>query len=960
MPSLAKAIKKKIETEGYEAWLGQLIEIERDPTEEGELPILCPVHDDATPSASFNVQKGMWLCHQPSCAAKGDCIDFYMQLKGLQTKREAINALALDLGILKLIDDAKVNQLHQQLLSRPEWVKQVTQWLGVSLDTVKRFQIGLALGANRSIRVATPIRGESGNWEDIRLYNPTLTPKVLSWAVGHGAPRPFPHDVIDTHERLFFMAGEKDTLRAQELGITGAFTVTAGEGTLPDGYKELFQNKIVAVCFDVDAAGRDAAERVANRLALVTKQVFILDLPAEGLPDNGDFSNWANLGNGLEEWQELLQTVREVKSPTKVTEEERQKEGLRTVGFEQAQVETLHGREVRFLAVVNGNSSGAKSYQVPSVVTLDCPQSADRFCRTCSLANLDPNQRPWRMQVAADREEYLQLFRTNRREQEVGLKAALGINGQCRLPVIQVLDKRATQHLMLSPPLQLDETHNTSDSYLSAFYDGPELVANTDYWFTGYLQADPRTQASVFNATSVEPATHSLDHFNVDDAVLDSVDRLQPRAGETLAECLDRLLKRVELDVAIWGQPLLCWAFLESMASPLQVSCGGKLIENGWIENLIIGDTGLAKTLCGKRILEMVRLGEYFSAETVSSVGLTGSVMKTDHGWVVRWGVLPRNDRAFLIVDEIDQLSKRGIMADLTAIRSNGWVEVNKAAVGRALCRVRTTWLTNTYRGRDISTYNGACRAIEELIPSKQDVSRFTKFYALSGDDVNVDVITDTRPRQIDPQFRDDLRNVLLLTWSLKAEQVRFTEEAVRLLRTETKRLTEKYDPTIPLLDKGRAFDKLSKLCCPVAALSGSFREVSGDLGLHIDTHHVQHAIRHLEELYDGPAVGFLAYSRTRKQMSQLLDPKAIAAKLAENRSGISKLAVVRFLLCHTTFRKDMLLDLVGFDNSGSGFWSFLISTNCLQSSGHDHGVYVKSKSFAQLVERLEREWSDE
>jgi|DEB0MinimDraft_10_1074344.scaffolds.fasta_scaffold01950_13 hypothetical protein len=38
----------------------------------GEQPMLCPVHDDRTPSASVNRAKGLWHCH--ACGAGGGAI----------------------------------------------------------------------------------------------------------------------------------------------------------------------------------------------------------------------------------------------------------------------------------------------------------------------------------------------------------------------------------------------------------------------------------------------------------------------------------------------------------------------------------------------------------------------------------------------------------------------------------------------------------------------------------------------------------------------------------------------------------------------------------------------------------------------------------------------------------------------------------------------------------------------
>ncbi|MBU1000918.1 MAG: hypothetical protein KKE73_00145 [Proteobacteria bacterium] len=56
----------------------------------GEAKVNCPAHEDNKPSCSMNLTTGLWFCH--SCGAKGDLIDFYRRLHGVDFST-AINKL---------------------------------------------------------------------------------------------------------------------------------------------------------------------------------------------------------------------------------------------------------------------------------------------------------------------------------------------------------------------------------------------------------------------------------------------------------------------------------------------------------------------------------------------------------------------------------------------------------------------------------------------------------------------------------------------------------------------------------------------------------------------------------------------------------------------------------------------------------------------------------------------------
>ena len=74
-----------------------------------ELAGLCPFHPDKTPSLTVSEDKGLFLCF--GCGAKGDVIDFVMQLDGIGF-REAKAALGM-------VDELKVRPAVRQSNGKP-------------------------------------------------------------------------------------------------------------------------------------------------------------------------------------------------------------------------------------------------------------------------------------------------------------------------------------------------------------------------------------------------------------------------------------------------------------------------------------------------------------------------------------------------------------------------------------------------------------------------------------------------------------------------------------------------------------------------------------------------------------------------------------------------------------------------------------------------------------------------
>ena len=956
MSKLAQLVKKEIEKKiGYLDWAQKFVEFE-GINAEGEAAFFCLAHEHThdTRSASFNTTTGLWHCFSSNCSKPdGDIIDLYRLAKGIKNNAQAIRELARELEILKEIDDQVVLQHHQFLFSNTELVQRVGKILGISPATLRHFKIGWMRGEPGPSRITIPIRDVAGEWVDIRRYNPNTKPKYCHWARGHGGVRCFPVEALQIDE-IVLAAGEKDLLRMWDFGIKNALTFTGGEGSLPDDWGTLFKGKIIYVCYDIDKAGVKGSREVAQKLARVAHSVSEVRLTREGLPENGDFSDWANLGHTLQDWRELLQEAEQVQpSIAPRVEEAADTSEPIAVTFADLQSQSFYNQPIRLLGHALGNSQGTNLYQSPSCIELFCSMDQEKLCTRCALKALNPEARPWQFEINPRKEESLRLIRTTDIGQNLALRSMYHINRRCEVVTIEPKDRRQISHLMICPAVELAEMRENYSGYLSAFYHGEPIAENRDYYFTGYLQADPKEQRSVLNIHTAEPARNAIDHFVVNDEVLEAVEWFRPGPGVTVAENLERLHAVIEADTGIWGQPSLQQAFLDSIYSVLEFDCGNHRIANGWVEVLIIGDSGLGKTSVGRRMLKMINVGEVISGENVSAAGLIGGVETLDKTHISKWGAIPRNHRGVIVIDEIDEMQRknRDVIGQLTALRSSGIAEINKIVHDRTPAQVRMIWITNPEEGRTVRSFNGACRAIMGVIKSRQDIARFTKIYAVAGEEISVETITQNRPLKQLPGVRKHFNNLAILVWSLKPEQIQFSAESVELLRRETRRLTDKYHESLPLLEKGRAFDKLAKLSVPIAALSGSFKEEDNTLSLAVDTSHVQYAIWHLEKTYDATDMNYLAYSIIERERERIPDERSVIGAMQAVSATVGMGALCRYLL-NPTLSLRQLSEFSDNKVASEALWSKLLSNNCI-TFVRSMDTAQKTGGFVDLLNRL-------
>lgn len=309
---------------------------------------LCPFHEEKTPS--FVVQKGDRHFHCFGCQAHGDAIEFlmsFLHLSFFDAVEHLAHRFHLTLEYeeqnkkdTKSVDKRRLRQVlsscarfyHYYLLFSPEGQKALKYLYnrGICLNFIKRFKLGLApektdalltfLKAEKIplflMEQAGLIRKTAKGKQDFfsdRIMFPIFDPTGL--AIGFSARKfkesTFGGKYVNSPETPVFkkssvlfglnlarreiakernvviVEGQIDALR---LSFEGLNTVIATQGTaLGEGHVKELQNlgiNQVALVFDSDSAGKEAAFKAGDRFQKVGIEVKVVTLPQGLDPDS--------------------------------------------------------------------------------------------------------------------------------------------------------------------------------------------------------------------------------------------------------------------------------------------------------------------------------------------------------------------------------------------------------------------------------------------------------------------------------------------------------------------------------------------------------------------------------------------------------------------------------------------------------------------------------------------------
>jgi hypothetical protein len=380
------------------------------------------------------------------------------------------------------------------------------------------------------------------------------------------------------------------------------------------------------------------------------------------------------------------------------------------------------------------------------------------------------------------------------------------------------------------------------------------------YRFTVETLHDDKTKEQVHVATRATNVKSALENFRLTDREIDQL-RIFQAPGDPVAKLRDihqdwtqvhQILGRVTNSIAT----ALTWF------SPLQFLRNGK-VTRGWLEVLSYGDTAQGKSEMALAFLDHFGLGQHVTGENSSLAGLLAGVDKVGNQNYAKLGILPRNDRGLLHLDEWHDVPV-DVKKSMSAPRSSGVITLSKIAFVSALARVRKLFMANPIdkRGRSVPmalSPFGILHVMGIMGGSPEDVRRLDYVIGWKEQDAITELIYGDPIKVGELRYGRELsRRLVLWAWTRKIEDVVFTEAAESVLRRTAHALVTTYSKAIPLWDAGDSINKLARVAAAVAA--HLFSTTDG-VSLIVDAPHVEAAARLVEGLYRSPDLEFLQMS---------------------------------------------------------------------------------------------------
>lgn len=923
-----------------------------------EYRFLCPFHGDREPSANWNVVSGLFHCK--TCGAAGGPIDWLMKLNGVdyRTALEEVGRLAgmSPPSLSKRMNGAaghpspaaptsatkgkltetNVRAWHEAALRNAELIGWFHDHRGFTDETIAKYQLGWD-----SQRVTIPVRDEAGALVNVRRYqlNSTDGQKMLHLMAGSGpdvTTRLFPGDPIGLD--VLLVEGEWDALICQQNGID-ARSMTAGAGIWNPTWTPLFADRVVTIAYDNDDAGRKGAVKVARILSSAGVTVRILYIP--NLPEKGDVTDFfVSQGRSA---QELRTLIDDESTPFVIGPEAASEPDAMRIGLDKASDARHRGKRLELPVLLSGKAM--TPYTVPSKFRVSCDMGNKKLCAICPLQEANGVRD---VRITAADPAVLSLIAVSNTQQYAAIKSLAKAVPACNRPQVEVEESINIEELRLIP--ELDATIADGEQEYVArtgYFLGHGLLPNRGYLMRGYTHPLPKSQATVHLLSEAEPAQDNISAFAMTPELHDQLKVFNGRdvAGRfadiyaDFAGSVHRIRDRLDMQIAFD----LIWH------SVIGFTFNGATVRRGWVEGLVIGDSGQGKTEMVMELLRHYRLGERVQGETTSGAGLLGGLEKMGDTWLLSWGRIPLNDKRMLIVDETQGIHTSQIEA-MSDVRATGVAEITKIRTERTNARCRIAWLANPKSGLTLTQFNQGVLAVKELFEKPEDVRRLDFAIAVASGDVDFAQSINVRhDAAAAPRYSSEAcRALVLWAWSRRPDQVVFEPDATDAILAAATQMGRRYHASIPLVEPSDQRLKLARLAAAAAARTYSTDE-TGEMVI-VRADHVSFVVAFLERVYRARGMAYDEYSESmiRGESLEAGDEQDVRTEVGNWSNTDDALA---FMRTATIFRKADLVDGVGWsDDEAKARLRYLQGKRLIRQT---RTGFVKSPAFISLLRSL-------
>jgi hypothetical protein len=376
--------------------------------------------------------------------------------------------------------------------------------------------------------------------------------------------------------------------------------------------------------------------------------------------------------------------------------------------------------------------------------------------------------------------------------------------------------------------------------------------------------------------TKLEESDNSINSFHTNDKVLDSLKVFQVQKGQTVSSKMDELYERSKGIIGPFARKEVVWATELFYHTPLDFYFNNRL-ERGYLDVMIIGPERSGKSEAAKHLMRTYELGLIASLKTTTVAGLMGGSDQTAGGWKTKLGLLPRNHKGAIIMEEFSG-GGQDLVSKLTEVRSSNRVRLNRVNGSIDVpAKVRMLSISNVAKDSNgntlpIRNYPNGIKVILDLVGTAEDIARYDFFLILDEPNTE-DYISPLEEIESEPFDKSAYQNRVRWIWSRKPEQLQMDRLVLEYIVECAVELNKLYNSHIKLFGP-EAWKKLTRIAIACAALVCSTEDGEN---LIVTKEHVDWAKEFMVSLYDNKLFKLKEYVDGQRKLSEC-DADAIHA----------------------------------------------------------------------------------
>jgi hypothetical protein len=617
------------------------------------------------------------------------------------------------------------------------------------------------------------------------------------------------------------------------------------------------------------------------------------------------------------------------------------------------------GKKVVIPVMITGKADSP--YVYPKRVVIRCvPDPESAVCATCSLVGKEGAAE---IEFQMQDQTLIDLINCTSGKRNTTIKRHAGVPTKCYANSIDVTEYGNLEEVRLQPDIlktgvvdsrpTADRTGNQVDTidegnYCQrlAYFVGHDIGINQKYEITAYVWGHPQNQKVCHLFDEAKAAQDDIDKFRMTTEIDKMLRTFQPIPGQTVKQKFDDIHDDLENNVhMIWQRREVAIAMDLVYHSVIGFSFQSQYERKGWLELLILGDSGNGKTKLVERMMTHYQLGEITGVEGGKRTGLIWANHNIGGRFMLVWGKIPQNDRRLIVLDEFSGMPDEEV-ATMTRLRTEGIAESQGINPAQTSARTRLVYLSNARNGKPLGHYNYGIEAVNKLFKEHQDVRRLDMAVCVQSGDVPLEVINKSHtPDYSTHCYTTALCKTLILwAWSRDPRQIRFTEGTEKLILKYAIETGKKYRCDVVLIEPSDQRIKIARMAAAVAARM--YSTVDGQILL-VKPEHVEFAVEFLQRCYDHKAMQYDDYAKVRQ--SRMFMTEETQVKLKRMMQELPNADhMVDIFLAGSYFRKGELADVTGLTKDQvNSLISLLSQRHCIDMTT---GGYRKTPMFTQFL----------